>query len=130
MVDDFDFVNEVEPTHRAFPIGYVEELQKELKRYTDENRRLKEWIGNRSEYRSRALKAGLLLNRVIDEVEDPWFYEAYEGLNDGCIFCGSQNSSIENYKTIKWHTESCLWFDIHTHLGHEVSVYHKQRAAK
>ena len=120
-----DFPGSVEMAMRMHQIQY-----ERANRLEEENKKLKEWIESRSEYRARALRAEILLDRIIDEVKDPWFQEAYEGFNDGCVFCGSQNSSIENYKTIKEHAASCLWFDIHTHVGRTVSDIHRQREAK
>lgn len=75
----------------------------------------------------------VLLRRVIEEVGDPWFREAYEGFNDGCVFCGSQDTRFARYESgvavvtyAHLHKPTCLWFDIHTHLGLVVDPSHEQ----
>lgn len=127
-----DFPGSVEMAMRMHQVQY-----ERANRLEEENKRLKEWIESRSEYRARALKAEILLDRIIDEVEDPWFYEAYEGLNDGCVFCGGQCYSTPVWENgimisphIKWHEPTCLWFDIHAHVGRTVSDTHRKPKQK
>lgn len=79
-------------------------------------------------------KAEDLLRQVVDHVDDPWFHEAYEGFNDCCMFCGSQDEEMSEWKDqvqirpfMYWHKTTCLWFTIHEYLGLEVHPFHGRR---
>lgn len=60
--------------------------------------------------------------------EDP-LTRSYQGLDDYCLFCGSDTrSTLENLTRVHWarHDHDCLWVRIHDHLGLALPGLHER----